>query len=118
MTLPAHLPRERKNKARAKPRTIVRCAAHLKWVRSHRCIVPGCQNTDIEAAHVRTGTNGGTGMKPGDDWTVSLCVNHHALLHRWGEPFCERHFGINLKALAQEFAAQSGPLREWRRKHQ
>jgi hypothetical protein len=34
---------------------------------------------------VRTGTDGGVGMKPGDRYTVPLCTACHAKQHRVGE---------------------------------
>jgi len=47
------------------------------------------------------------GMKPDDCWVISLCQDHHAEQHSVGErPFEERHF-IDMKALAEEFAAKS-----------
>jgi hypothetical protein len=38
-----------------------------------------------EAAHVRTGTDGGVGVKPGDRYAVPLCTACHARQHRIGE---------------------------------
>ncbi|WP_376959691.1 hypothetical protein ABNQ39_07210 [Azospirillum sp. A26] len=61
----------------------------------------------IEAAHVRTGTDGGVGMKPSDKWSISLCKDHHAEQHNIGEPAFERRHAIDMKALAREFAAAS-----------
>jgi len=46
-------------------------------------------------------------MKPGDDWTISLCATHHNGQHQVGEPEFERRHGIDMKALAREFAARS-----------
>ncbi len=89
-----------------------RCSAHLKFVRSYQCCVPGCQGMPIEAAHVRTGTDGGTGLKPSDCWVVSLCRDHHAEQHRIGETAFEAAYSISLKAIASEFAASSAP---WKR---
>ena len=34
---------------------------------------------------MRTGTDGGTGMKPGDRYSVPLCTACHAKQHRAGE---------------------------------
>jgi len=84
-----------------------RCPSHLKWVRGFSCCVPGCDRRPIEAAHVRTGTGGGTGMKPGDDWVISLCSHCHRRQHQIGEPAFERETGIDMKALAMEFFAKS-----------
>lgn len=85
----------------------IRSDAHLTWVRGFGCIVPGCDLRPIEAAHVRSGTGGGVGIKPGDDWVVSLCRDHHNHQHRVGEPAFETEFGIDMKQLAREFAAKS-----------
>ena len=85
----------------------IRCQAHLKWVRQHACSVPGCQFTPIEAAHIRLGTDGSTGEKPGDQWTISLCPYHHGRQHAVGEKRFASAHSIDLMALAEEFARQS-----------
>lgn len=61
----------------------------------------------IEVAHVRRGTDGGTGLKPSDCWTISLCHTHHASQHALGEASFEALHSIDMKALAREFAAAS-----------
>lgn len=83
-----------------------RSPAHRAWVRGHACAVCGTF-TAIECAHVRTGTDGGVGVKPSDAWTISLCRDHHAEQHQIGERAFEQRHGINMKALAAEFAAKS-----------
>jgi hypothetical protein len=40
---------------------------------------------NIEAAHVRMGTDGGMGMKPSDCYVVPLCSACHAYQHKIGE---------------------------------
>lgn len=92
----------------------LRSPAHLDWVRSHACSVANCFEREIEAAHVRIGTDGGMGMKPGDNWTVSLCWRHHQRLHRYGERTFERLTGLQLKPLAEAFADKSPVLRRRR----
>lgn len=79
-------------------------AAHRAWVRRHHCSVPGCNLLPIECAHVRRGTDGGMALKPSDRWAISLCFFHHAEQHRIGEPAFEKQHGIDLIAIAQEFA--------------
>ena len=89
----------------------VRCPAHLKWVAKHLCVVPGCDERDPEkivAHHVRNGTDGGMGMKPGDQWVVSLSHKHHVELHNIGQDTFEKRYDIDLLALAEEF---------WRKDH-
>ncbi len=79
-----------------------RSTAHRAWVRLHACC--GCGSiTAIECAHVRVGTDGGTGLKPSDRWCISLCKSCHARQHQIGEPAFEAECGIRMKALAAEF---------------
>lgn len=84
-----------------------RSPGHCNFVRSHECSVPGCGGRPIEVAHVRTGTGGGMAVKPSDRWVISLCRDHHSEQHRIGERSFETAAGINMKALAEEFARQS-----------
>ena len=93
----------------------IRSPGHLAWVRAHACCIPGCELRPIEAAHVRVGTGGGMGIKPGDDWTISLCAEHHREQHQRSEQYLERLYGIDMKALAREFAAKSPHRGKWRR---
>lgn len=86
------------------------CAAHRSWVRKHRCCVRGCRKLPIECAHVRTGTDGGMGLKPSDKWTISLCRDHHLEQHAIGEAAFEARYDLNLLELAREFARRSPAL--------
>ena len=93
---------------RAKPDNPSRsCPAHRAWVRRHGCSVPGCNSLLIECAHVRRGGDGGMGLKPSDAWCISLCSRHHAEQHKMGEKRFEQRYGIDLGALAKEFARRS-----------
>ena len=99
--LPPRLVRERRtNPSRS-------CPAHRAWVRRHRCSVPGCLAGPIECAHVRSGTDGGCGLKPSDRWTISLCRAHHAEQHRIGEAAFEIRYNLDLVALAEVFTRRS-----------
>lgn len=71
------------------------------------CCVPGCDVRPIEAAHVRLGTDAGMGQKPGDQWAISLCSIHHHEQHAIGEFSFAKAYKIDMKAIAQEFAAKS-----------
>ncbi len=83
-----------------------RSPAHRAWVRGFACSACG-SSTAIECAHVRSGTDGGTGLKPSDRWTISLCRDCHSEQHRLGEgPFSRKH-GINMVTLAEEFFRRS-----------
>jgi hypothetical protein len=57
---------------------------HLAFVRQLTCVACG-KAAPSEAAHVRTGTDTGVGIKPGDRYTVPLCSGCHARQHRIGE---------------------------------
>jgi hypothetical protein len=57
---------------------------HLAFVRQLPCVACG-KAPPSEAAHVRTGTDGGVGVKPGDRYAVPLCAACHAKQHRIGE---------------------------------
>ena len=83
------------------------CAGHRSWVRRHACCVRGCRRTPIECAHVRSGTDGGIGLKPSDKWVISLCEFHHREQHRIGEQTFEEAHSLDLVALAREFARRS-----------
>jgi hypothetical protein len=57
---------------------------HLAFVRQLPCVA--CDKAaPSEPAHVRTGTDGGIGMKPGDRYAVPLCTTCHGEQHRVGE---------------------------------
>jgi hypothetical protein len=97
VTLPVRL--SRKSDKAEKPR---RSPAHRGWVRGHACSACGSQS-GIECAHVRTGTDGGVGIKPSDKWCISLCKECHARQHQIGEQSFEQSWGINMRLLAEEF---------------
>ena len=93
----------RKSDKAERPR---RCPSHRAWVRGHACSACGSE-AGIECAHVRTGTDGGTGLKPSDKWCISLCKSCHSDQHRMGETTFEIMWGIDMKALAEAFYRNS-----------
>jgi hypothetical protein len=71
--------------ARGKPKpNLLRRVQHLAFVRQLPCVACG-KAAPSHAAHVRTGTDGGLAMKPGDRYAVPLCTSCHAKQHRVGE---------------------------------
>jgi hypothetical protein len=48
------------------------------------CVVCG-KAAPSEAAHVRFGSDGVTGLKPSDHYSMFLCTSCHALQHEFGE---------------------------------
>src|SRR5499427_410099 len=74
-----------RNVARHKPKpNSYRRVQHLAFVRQLPCVACG-KVAPSEAAHVRTGTDGGVGVKPADRYAVPLCTACHAKQHRIGE---------------------------------
>ena len=61
--------RQKKEKARS-----YGSLARVLWVKSQPCCVPGCENPDIQNAHIK---GGGIGRKADYHWIVPLCYNHH-----------------------------------------
>lgn len=108
------LPRKIDKPARFNMAKRIRSPGHLAFVREHGCCVPSCGGMPIEAAHVRTGTDACMGAKPSDQWSISLCSEHHRLQHQIGERAFEIRFGIDMKALAREFAQRSPHRGKWK----
>jgi hypothetical protein len=87
----------------------VRSAQHLAFVRKRLCIAWARQECEgkVEAAHVKDLAPLGRGsVKPDDTFTVSMCRRHHQESEKnegaWG-----REMGLDVMALALEFAASS-----------
>jgi hypothetical protein len=57
---------------------------HLGFVRQLPCVACG-KPAPSEAAHVRSGSDGGAGMKPSDRYSLPLCTDCHELQHQFGE---------------------------------
>ena len=82
---PMPAPRILRSLARHKHKpNLHRRTQHLAFVRQLPCVACG-KAAPSEAAHVRTGTDGGVGVKPGDRYAVPLCTACHAKQHRIGE---------------------------------
>ena len=82
-TMPA--PRIPRTVLRNEPKPDVRRRTqHLAFVRQFPCVACG-KAPPSQAAHVRSGSDGGAGIKPSDRYCVSLCTDCHALQHQFGE---------------------------------
>ena len=105
---------------------VVWSPGHLKFVRGHECAIAGKHNLvlrqghlcsgRIEAAHVRIGTDGGAGMKPGDNWIIPLCSDAHKLQHKIGEVSFAGIYRIDMKAIAAALWQKSPHRIIWERK--
>jgi hypothetical protein len=82
---------------RKEPRRIFQ--THRQFVRRHDCVVPGCHEGPIEFAHVKSRGAGGH-----DAQGISLCLAHHREQHQVGIMTFQARYGIDLFALAAEFA--------------
>lgn len=93
----------------------IRSPGHLAWVRGHCCAAESeaCHGK-IQAAHVRTGTDGGMGVKPSDRYAIPLCAGHHGEQHQCGETTFEQRHKINMLQLADDLWARSPHGRKWR----
>ena len=112
-----NLPKRRKRqRAGIRPEPQLRCEAHRQFIRGHMCILfqrrgHACWGK-TEAAHVRTGTDGGTGVKPSDNFTVPMCSAAHRQQHDIGEAAFEKKWGIDMRAIADGLAKISPALRK------
>ena len=78
-------PRILRTVLRGKPKPdLRRRTQHLAFVRQLSCVACG-KAAPSEAAHVRSGSDGGAGIKPSDRYSVPLCTDCHALQHQFGE---------------------------------
>ena len=103
--------RRKRQKMGVRQPSQIRCQGHLKLVRGFRCAIEGkngheCSN-HIEAAHVRTETDGGTGLKPSDIYAIPLCSDAHKEQHQIGEPAFEKKYGLNLQEIATDLWKRS-----------
>lgn len=85
----------------------IRCPKHLAWIRRQPCCVVDCRMRPSQAHHVRTGTNGGTSMKPSDGWCAPICAAHHSELHRLGNETFANTYDVDLRHVAATLASQS-----------
>lgn len=67
---------------------------YLDHVWQYPCVI--CGRMPVEAHHVRYSFNSGTGIKPGDCWTIPLCQEHHRELHQIGMKSFQKKYDINI----------------------
>ena len=87
----------------------IRSPKHRAFVRTHLCVLferQECQGK-VDCAHVRDDSPATMGSKRSDALTVAMCRRHHSLAHSVGEEAINEEYGVNLLALAKEFAAKS-----------
>lgn len=84
-----------------------RSRGHLDFIRGLPCCVCG-KAPRSEAAHVRSGTDGGMGLKPSDKFTVPLCSRHHREQHQVGEVSFWASRNVDPTGLAEHLWSKSG----------
>ena len=72
---------------------------HRAFVKRHLCVIPKCNNRDVEFAHLRTAANSGMGMKPPDWYGIGLCSYHHKIAHSRGHATMAEENGVDLDYL-------------------
>lgn len=102
----------RKLPKKPKRETRFRSQRHLKHVRSFACCACDSE-VNIEAAHVRLGSDGGMSMKPSDFYAVPLCGGPHGC-HQRQHTQGERTFwhGKDVQAVMGELIRTSPVRRE------
>jgi hypothetical protein len=83
---------------------------HRAFINGLPCCVTG-KAAPSECAHVRSGTDGGTGIKPSDKFTVPLAHAEHARQHRVGEARYWSELGVDPLDLASHLWTISGDQR-------
>lgn len=90
------------NKARRAKRFARNFGAKRFWIVTLDCVIPGCWQTPVEAAHVKSRGAGGTSAH-----MVPLCALHHAEQHAIGiRTFGEAKYGLDLLAIAAKLEAE------------
>lgn len=90
----------------------IRDKKHLAFLRTLPCVRYG--SSPSQAAHIRIGTDGATGMKPSDSYCVPLSHIAHSDQHKWGElTFWSGQMGVEWAVeLAQQLYKNSGDRAE------
>jgi hypothetical protein len=114
------LQRRKRTKHGLKPGHEREWPKHLRFVRGFKCLacnhapppteyghVNAIRPHPIEAAHVRVGTDGGTGLKPSDWWTIPLCPAHHEEQHGMAEADFQVKYRLDMKREARKLAGMS-----------
>jgi hypothetical protein len=71
-------------------------ALHLAYIRTLPCLFCGRLGPS-DPAHIRTGTDGGIGLKPSDRFTVPLCRDDHRHQHQVGERTFWHEVGMEIE---------------------
>lgn len=91
-----------------------RSEKHRRWVASLPCCVPQCGRRNVQAHHLGCSpVPKARGLRPGDDWCVPVCVQHHdpnhqgSIHHDGGERAWWERKGLDPIAIAEKLWAAS-----------
>jgi len=79
---------------------IIRSTKHLNFIRSFPCYIS--EQTPSQACHIRILSDGGTGLKPSDYYTLPFIYQYHKMQTDIGEQTFYNKFDINPFTLAKE----------------
>jgi hypothetical protein len=82
-----------------------RSPRHLSWLRTLPCSVPGCEGEMIQAHHIRKGA--GVALKPSDQYSAPICMEHHAEIHQIGSRTFEVRYQVDLSSIAAKLWMES-----------
>lgn len=100
-------------RANERPEAWFRSDVHLAWIRTLPCAcgcggIPANDNNPIEAAHVRTFTDGAAGVKPSDIFVLPLTMRCHRIQHSMSEAaFWRDRNVVDPAGLALSYALRS-----------
>ena len=123
------IPRRKKRaKMNVRESSVIKCPAHLRWVRGHECLCAGKMEHIIvgddylaspspcigrmEAHHSTTRGAGG-----GDETAVPLCSGHHADGHKMGWATFQQRFAVDLASTAAALWNASPHGKRYRAEH-
>ena len=81
-------------------KNIIKSTKHLNFIRSLPCYIS--EQTPSQACHIRILSDGGTGLKPSDYYTLPFIHQYHKMQTDIGEQTFYNKFNINPFTLAKE----------------
>jgi hypothetical protein len=79
---------------------IIRSTKHLNFIRSLPCYIS--EQTPSQACHIRILSDGGTGLKPSDYFTLPFTYQYHKMQTDLGEQSFYAKFNINPFIVAKD----------------
>lgn len=102
--------KKKRAKMNVRPSVRVRSPEHLRWIKTHKCLVDDCDDGPIDPHHVGDAATAGMALKSDDYLTVPLCRHHHIdEVHgiNKGAKWFETEYDLDLREAALWFAERS-----------